>query len=1206
MHILTTTSASLDDLIEPVDLGQKPADVVALSFTDSDLAGLANAWKAGAANLPSMRLASLRDLRHPMSVDLWIDSVAAHARVILVRILGGHDWWRYGCDQLAAVARERGIALALLPGESHDEDLRLIEASTLPRAELDALLGYFREGGPENMKALVARLAGLAGDKSIIVAPVAMPKAGFYDPERGVIEAPFSPFTGRRSRQGDEGQAPTSGSFAQPLNRPFGAPSPRERGEGNVIPILFYRSMLLAADVAPIDALVEALRAHGLRPVPIFVSSLKDKASLAFVETALAQLNPAAIVTATAFAAGAEPGAETLFDRAGVPVFQVIVATTRREAWEGSPRGLAPADLAMHVVMPELDGRILAGAVSFKAESEVDPALGFRAFANRPEPDRVDQVARRIAAHLRLRETRPENRKLVILIPDYPSAPGRTGYAVGLDVPNSVLAMLHDLKDAGYAVEGIPESPRALLDLIEAGGHGLALNDYLALSADLPTDARNAVEAAWGEAAQEAVIALSRRPSSSAGPSPRQDGEMEVCRNASEDSLNAYAPLSPSLRGEGKGEGQLNLCEEQRHFPFRAATFGNVTVALAPDRGRSADRRADYHDPTLPPRHALLAFGFWLQKSLGIHAIVHVGAHGTLEWLPGKTVALSQNCFPEIVTGSLPVVYPFIVSNPGEAAQAKRRTAAVTLGHLPPPLASAGLDENQHKLERLVDEYAQADGLDRRRRDRLAKLIVETASQTGLAAEAGVANTDAPDEALRRIDAWLCDLKDFAIKDGLHVYGRTEENEPDPARRASAEAERKNLIAALDGRHVKAGPSGAPARGRTDVLPTGRNLFTSDPRTMPTPTAFDLGKMASDEIMRSYLQSHGEWPRALVIDLWGSASLRTGGEEIAQGLALMGCRPQWDAATGRVTGIEVLPPAALGRPRVDVTWRISGLFRDMFPTQIALVDAAACAVATRDEDDHDNPLAASTRAAGKVEPRIFGSSPGTYGAGLEDLLSSGDWQAREELGRAYLDAASHAYGGSDGEGFSAPGAFAGRIAEADLLVHTGDDPGRDILEGSADVAFIGGFSAAVAALGKNADVIVLDTSDPQKPRPRSVTEAVGRVVRARATNARFIAGQMRHGPRGASEFAETVDRLIGFAETTNAIPGALIEAVHDAYVGDEAVRDFMLRENPAAAKFIAERFATARRRGLWHPLRNSIDDDLVALIAEAEAREVAA
>ncbi|MER8863557.1 cobaltochelatase subunit CobN [Mesorhizobium sp. M0751] len=1196
MHILTTTSASLDDLAEPVDLRQTPADVVALSFTDSDLAGLAAAWKADAARLPSMRLAALRDLRHPMSVDLWIDSVARHAKVILVRILGGYDWWRYGCDQLASTARARGIKLALLPGESHDADLRLIEGSTLPREELDGLLGYFREGGPANMTALVQRLASLAGSGAAVAGPVSVPKAGFYEPGRGVIERmdlssvgiPSRPPLSCRTSPPQGGRLAVTGRIAtsatsdvgeatddQAISPHVGEMSGRTEGGakehglnrlGNapVIPILFYRSMLLAGDVAPIDALFEALRQRGINPVPIFVSSLKDPTSLAFVETALATLKPAAIITATAFASGAEPGVETLFDRAGVPVFQVIVATTRRDIWQNNQRGLAPADLAMHVVLPELDGRILAGAISFKGESETDPALAFRAFANRPEPDRVAQVTNRVEAFVRLQRTPRAERKLAILIPDYPSAPGRTGYAVGLDVPSSVLAMLHDLSEQGYAIEGIPQTPRELLEVLGRGGEGLGFEDYLEYSAELPAEATAAVTAAWGNAADETA---SRE-------APPSEGGVQ-------------APAAAK-------------------FAFRAATFGNVTVALAPDRGRSVDRRADYHDPTLPPRHALIAFGLWLRKSLGIHAIVHVGAHGTLEWLPGKTVALSENCFPEIVTGALPVIYPFIVSNPGEAAQAKRRIAAVTLGHLPPPLTGAGLDENQHRLERLVDEYAQADGLDRRRRDRLARLIVETAEKTGLASEAGVAQTDAPDEALRRIDAWLCDLKDFAIKDGLHVYGRSPEGETDPLREQSAAAEKVALIAALDGRHVAAGPAGAPARGRRDVLPTGRNLFTADPRTMPTPTSFDLGRAAADEVLRSYMQSHGDWPRSLVIDLWGSASLRTGGEEIAQGLALMGCRPQWDCATGRITGIEVLPPATLGRPRVDVTWRISGLFRDMFPTQIALIDAAANAVATRDEDDSENPLAARTRADGKISPRIYGTSPGTYGAGVEDLLSGGTWAVREEIGRAYLDATSHAYGGAEGEGVSAPGAFEGRIAEADLLVHTGDDPGRDILEGSADVAFIGGFSAALAALGKNADVIVLDTTDPQKPKPRSVGEAVSRVVRARTVNPRFIAGQMRHGPRGASEFAETVDRLVGFAETTHAISGTLIEAVHDAYLGDPVVRAFILRENPAAANVIAERFLSARRRGLWHPLRNSIDDDLAALIAEAQALGVAA
>lgn len=1110
MHILATTTASLDDLIEPVDLQQSPADMVALSFTDSDLAGIAAAWQASREALPSLRLAALRDLRHPMSVDLWIDNTAAHARTILVRVLGGYEWWRYGCDRLAELARDKGIALALLPGECHQDDPRLAERSTVSAEARAALLACFREGGPDNMRALTRQLARLAGRE--LEAPEAEPvaKAGFYTPGHGIVEAGF---------------------FAAQPGRA-------------IVPILFYRSMLLASDVAPIDALVEALEEQELCAVPVFVSSLRDPVAADFVRDAVEQLKPEALITATAFSSGAEPGEKTLFDRFGVPVFQVVTATTRREAWQEGQRGLAPADLAMHVVLPELDGRLMAGAISFKDEAALDEGLSFGVQRNRPEPARIRQAAARIAAHLKLARTPKPERRIVILLPDYPSAPGRTGYAVGLDVPSSVLAMLHDLSEAGYAVDGVPETPRALMQRLEQPSEALLLDEYRVAFDALPEEARETLLATWGPVEDDA-----------------EDGV----------------------------------------FPFRAARFGNVTVALAPDRGRSADRRVDYHDPTLAPRHALVAFGHWMREGLGAHALIHVGAHGTLEWLPGKTVALTETCFPEIVAGALPVVYPFIVSNPGEAAQAKRRIGAVTLGHLTPPLAGAGLSQDQQELERLVDEYAQADGLDRRRRDRLAQLIVETAERTGLTRDAGVEDTGDTDAALMQIDAWLCDLKDFAIKDGLHIYGRGSGMDEAPERRACAESEKRALLAALDGRHIAPGPSGAPARGRTDVLPTGRNIFTADPRTLPTPTATALGKMAADEAVRGYLQEHGDWPRSLVIDLWGSASLRTGGEEIAQGLALMGCRPQWDQATGRVTGIEVLPPASLGRPRIDVTWRISGLFRDMFPTQIALLDTAVAAVAARDEDDSENPLASAARKAGKAPARIFGSAPGTYGAGPEEKLARGDWQERTELGEAYLAAGAYAFGGAEGEGRLEDGMFARQVADADMLLHTGDDAGRDILEGSADVAFIGGFAAAVEALGGKADLVVLDTTDPERPRARSLAQAIARTVRARAVNPRFIEGQLRHGPRGAAELTETVDRLIGFAETTDAVSGSLIDAVFDAYLGDERVRDFLLAENPAAAHAMAERFHAARKRGLWHPRRNSVDADLAALLAEATA-----
>ncbi|AYD03029.1 cobaltochelatase subunit CobN [Neorhizobium sp. NCHU2750] len=1090
MHILATTSSSLDDLIEPVDLNQSPADVVVLSFSGSDLNGVAAGWGEG-----SLALTNLSDLHHPMSVDLWLDKTASHAKVILVRILGGYDRWAYGVDELSRLARRRKIALALLPGECSIRDERLASASTMSDETLAGILACFREGGPDNMRLLARRLSALAdGSTGTLPAALPMPKAGFYKPGHGIADE-------------------------EELLADLAAAAPR-------LPILFYRSMLLANDAAPIDALFAALGARGFAPVPVFVSGLKDQEAISFVEATIARLGAAAILTTTAFASGTDANSDTLFDRTGIPVFQIVVATTRRDGWAEGRRGLNPADLAMHVVLPELDGRILAGAISFK-QGDNSAAL-----FNQPEPDRVEQVADRIASFLRMKMAAPAERRVVIMMPDYPSTPGRTGYAVGLDVPQSVLSMLHELSQAGYSVLDMPATPKDLLDRLGRQTGALPVEEYIPAPG---------TEAAWGSA--------------------RDDGDIE--------------------------DGA---------WRFRAAQFGNITVALAPDRGRNADRRADYHSPDLPPRHALVAFGQWMRHRLDTHAIVHVGAHGTLEWLPGKTVALSKDCFPELITGSLPVIYPFIVSNPGEAAVAKRRISAITIGHLPPVLTGAGLSNDEKKLELLVDEYAQADGLDRRRRDRLAKLIVEAARDTTIATDAGVSRNDDPDTALARIDAFLCDLKDFAIKDGQHVFGTVAEGDGDPLRIASAAAERQALIDALDGKHIRPGPSGAPARGRRDVMPTGRNLYASDPRTLPTPTAFELGKRAADEILRRYLQDHGDWPKSLVFDLWGSASLRSGGEEVAQVLALMGARPVMDTATGRVTGIEVLPPAQLGRPRVDVTLRISGLFRDMFPALIALLDAAMRAIAAREEAPGDNPLSEAAQAAGSVPPRIFGSAPGTYGSGIEEKLADGRWAEREELGRIYLDATSHAFGGADGEASHVPGEFAGRVGNADLLVHTGDDPGRDLLDGSADVAFIGGFSAAVAALGGKADVIALDTTDPAKPKARSISEAVTRVVRARAVNPRFIEGQMRHGPRGAAELVETVDRLIGFAETTHAIPQSLIDATYDAYLGDETVRDFLLAQNPEGARYMAERFRSAMNRGLWHPRRNAVDAELEMLV----------
>ena len=972
------------------------------------------------------------------------------------------------------------------------------------------LLQYFREGGSGNLRALLRRLARHAGCALQASGPRAVPRHAGY----------------------------LRGEGAVAVERLIETPAP----DRPVVPIIFYRAMLLADDIAPVDALSAALAARGLATAPLFVTSLKDRDATEFLRGALRQLNSAAIVTMTGFAASGATET-TALDGLDAPLFQIVSATTRRTAWRDSPRGLGAADLAMHVVLPELDGRVLTGVVAFKDALARSEELAFTALASRVEPDRMAIAADRVAAWVRLARLPRQNRRVAILMPHYPGAKDRAGYAVGLDVPASVLAALDDLREADYTVEGAPDTSRALIDgLTGANDAILSLDDYARLLKRVPQAAIEKLHQAWGAPADD-----------------------------------------PDLHG--------------RAFCFRAQTFGKVIVALPPDRGRSADRRADYHDPQLPPRHALVAFGLWLQHVAGVDALVHMGAHGTLEWLPGKAVALTGACFPEIVTGALPVIYPFIVSNPGEAAQAKRRIAGVTIGHLPPPLSAGGPSGDAHKLELLLDEYAQADGLDRRRRERLAALIVETAKPSGLAREAGVDAAAPADEALKRIDAWLCDLKDLAIKDGQHIFGRAPAGGDDRAWHDSVEAERAALIAALDGRRIAAGPAGSPARGRRDVLPTGRNLFTADPRTLPTPTAMDIGGAAATEVVRAHLQNHGEPPRAVVIDLWGSATLRTGGEEIAQGFALLGCRPIWEHATGRVTGVEVLPVAAIGRARVDVTWRISGLFRDLFPAQIALLDAAVQAVAARDESDEDNPLTAARRAANGTRAvrldRIFGSAPGAYGAGIEDMF--GRNLGSSEIAAAYLGAASHVYRGAEGEAGTAPGAFAARVAGADMLIHVSDDPARDLLEGAEDAAFIGGFAAAAKMLGRAADLVMLDMTDPQHPRARPLSAALSRIVRARAVNPRFIAGQMRHGPRGAAEFAETVDRLFNFAETTDAVAGELFELLHAAYVEDPAVRDFLLRENPAAAASIAHRLEAALQRGFWHPRRNDVGASLAAL-----------
>ncbi len=1093
MHLLVRDTTTLDDQAPAESLGQSPADLVFLSFSDADLGEFAAAWQS-LPDRPSLRLASLARLRHPMSVDLYGEQVIEGSRCVIIRLLGGLDYWRYGVEEFAAICRRRGVAFAVLPADGLD-DAQLVQLSTVTPAAHARLDQFLRHRGPDNLRnaiRLAGALAGLGEDAGWQPQPL---------PAANVLE------------------------LGQPTHEPLAV-------------IVCYRSHVMSDDIAPIHALAEALVARGLGVRAIYVSSLKDPNAAPFVAERLRDWHPAVVLNATGFSAWRD-GAGATLEQAGVPVLQVILAVGSQPAWQAGFRGLSQTDLAMQVVLPEIDGRLLTTAISFKAEASAHPGLEFTRVINRPDPDGIALAADRAAGWARLSAAAAADRRVAIVLSDYPEAGGQVGHAVGLDSFASLSAILGALADAGYRC-GRHDAGCLTNQLCHAPSQPfLTLDHYRTLFATLHEATQAAMLQAWG--------------------APSDD---------------------PAVKEGG--------------FHLRHHREGNILLAVQPDRGHALDRKAGYHDADLPPRHAYVAFYLWLRISWGAHAMVHLGTHGTLEWLPGKAAALSVCCHPVALLRGLPVIYPFIVNNPGEAAAAKRRLGAVTIGHMTPPLTRAGATT---ELDRLIEEYAAADGLDRRRGAVLRRHILERAGETGLLAEAGADLTGSEDEALARLDTYLCDVKDLQIRDGLHVFATASDQRAvlletlarlNPGVDVAAlldgcaEAEKASLLAALDGRFVPPGPAGAPTRGRADVLPTGRNLFTLDPRAIPTQAAVSLAEATAAELLRRHAQDQGEPLRRVVIDLWGSASLRTGGEDLALAWVLMGVRPLWDEASFRVSGFEIIPLALLDRPRVDVTLRISGLFRDTFETQIALFDAASRALAARGEALDWNGLDGTAR--------VFGAAPGSYGAGVSAQLDRNAWSDRAELGRAYLEASATAYG-SDGPVADHAG-IAARISGAQAFVHQQDHAETDLLEGTDYAAHEGGFAAAADLLGAAPTLYHADISKPHDPRMRTLAEEIARVVRGRAANPRWIGAMMRHSYRGAGEIARALDGLHGFAVTLQQRLDRQFDLMFEATLGDPAVDGFLRAENPQARAAMAARFRDALARDLWRPRRNDVTEQL--------------
>ncbi|WP_405123495.1 cobaltochelatase subunit CobN [Pseudomonas sp. M20] len=1261
MHLLRTQPGGFvsDDNI--ADLGQTPAELVILCSGDSSLALLAEAAQQLPEDYPSLRLANPMQVQNHASVDLYVDEVLRHAKVILISLHGGIAYWRYGVERLVELS-ERGVQLILVPGDDRP-DPELSDLSTVNAEERDRLWQFLRQGGMGNALDFFRCLASrwLSRDYAW-EEPQTLPRTAIYHPNKT--------------------SAALSDWQAEWLP------------ENPVAAVLFYRSHLQAANTAFIDVFCQRLQAAGLNPLPIAVASLKEPGCLAVVEDWLDEVEAGVILNTTGFAQSSPEAPHLRPFRRNIPVIQAICAQDNEPGWRDSEQGLGPRDLAMHIALPELDGRIISRPISFKdlawrSERSQSDVVCYRA-----QPERMDFVAELARRWIDLARVPNGEKRIALILANYPTRDGRIGNGVGLDTPAAALNILRALQAEGYPITAeLPNSGTELIQQLLGGvsndldtidlrpcQQSLAMDAYLTMFNALPEANRTAVIERWG--------------------APQND---PMCR-----------------------DGRMMIA---------GLRFGLTFVGIQPARGYQVDPSAVYHDPDLVPPHAYLAFYFWLRNTYGAHGVIHVGKHGNLEWLPGKGVGLSENCWPDALLGPLPNIYPFIVNDPGEGAQAKRRTQAVIIDHLMPPLTRAETYGPLRNLELLADEYYEAQLLDPRRARELQRDILQLVRETQIDRELQLdAGLDSDADAaiwLPRLDTYLCDLKESQIRDGLHVFGESptgrlridtllallriprgdgkgaqssllralakafelgfdpldcaladpwagprpehlqsqsdevwrtagdtrerlelfatelifqtlqspcrsepardsgvscDTDLPDtplsragsllqgprwaevgaiidhlrevvaPRLDACGPAEMRGLLDALSGRFVPAGPSGAPSRGRLDVLPTGRNFYSVDVRNLPTTTAWRIGFQSATLILERHLQDHGDHLRQLGLSVWGTATMRTGGDDIAQAMALMGVRPVWATGSQRVDDFEILPLSLLDRPRVDVTLRVSGFFRDAFANLIRLFDAAVQAVAALDEPDDLNPLAAKVRAeresllqSGLDEEtarrqagwRIFGAKPGAYGAGVQGAIDGRLWQSRDDLAEVYLNWGAYAYGGSD-EGTAAREQFVQRLSQVQAVLQNQDNREHDLLDSNDYYQFQGGMLAAVESLRGEATASYHgDHSQPDLPKIRTLKEELNRVIRSRAANPKWIDGVKRHGYKGAFEMAATVDNLFAFDATTQLIDDHQYALLADAYLLDPATREFVREHNPHALRDMTERMLEAQQRGMW-------------------------
>ncbi|MDT4939674.1 MAG: cobaltochelatase CobN [Pseudonocardiales bacterium] len=1143
------------------------------------------------------------------------------ADIVVVRILGGRRAWQEGLDAVLA----SGLPVVVLGGEVAP-DAELMELSTVPAGVVAEAHAYLAQGGPANL----GQLHRFLSDAILLTG------LGFEPPQA----------------------TPTWGVLQRP-------PSP---SDGPVVAVLFYRAHQVSGNTAFVHALAEAIEAKGARALPVFCSSLRTADP-----ELLAALAPADALVVTVLAAGGSlpasvtaGGADEDWDVGAlaaldVPILQALCLTSSHADWLASDEGLTPLDAATQVAIPEFDGRLITVPFSFK-ETDRDGLTSYVA-----DPERAARVAGIAVNHARLRHLPAGERRIVVMLSAYPTKHSRIGNAVGLDTPASTIRLLAAMRATGYRVGELPGLDGAgggdalIHALIAAGGQDedwltteqlagnpvrISASRYRAWFDTLPADLREAVERHWGPPPGELFVDRSRDP----------DGEIVLA----------------------------------------ALQADNIVVLVQPPRGFGANPIAIYHDPDLPPSHHYLAAYQWLRDEFGAHAMVHVGKHGNLEWLPGKTAALSASCASDAAIADLPLVYPFLVNDPGEGTQAKRRVHATLVDHLVPPMARAESYGDIARLEQLLDEHAQIAAMDPAKLPAIRAQIWTLLQAAKLDHDLGLADRphDAEfDDLILHVDGWLCEIKDAQIRDGLHILGQaptgearvnlvlailrarqmwagdahalpglrealglvegtdargsvdsveltartvvaamegagwnpaaipsvvssalsgqlepTTQRETDHSTQMVESVERVLLFAAtevvprlaattdeithtlhaLEGGYVPAGPSGSPLRGLVNVLPTGRNFYSVDPRAVPSRLAWETGQAMADSLIERYRADTGEFPRSVGLSVWGTSAMRTAGDDIAEILALLGVRPVWDEASRRVSSVEPIGLDELARPRIDVTVRISGFFRDAFPHVVAMLDDAVRLVAALDEPAEQNFVRAHAQADlaehgddRRATTRIFGSKPGAYGAGLLPLIDARNWRDDADLAEVYAAWGGFAYGrGLDGR--AARGDMETAYRRIAVAAKNTDTLEHDIADSDDYFQYHGGMIATVRALtGQSPRAYIGDSTRPDTVRTRSLTEETARIFRARVVNPRWIEAMRRHGYKGAFELAATVDYLFGYDATAGVVADWMYEQLAASYVFDPETRKFLEQSNPWALHGIAERLLEAADRSMW-------------------------